>query len=47
MNNATAAILALLLVSFFGADWLFNDAEIVTFLGKRLIELTEYLAFWR
>lgn len=47
MNNTTFAILAILLVSFFGSDWLFNDAQIAMFLGKRLIDLTEQIAFWR
>ncbi|WP_179379807.1 hypothetical protein [Jannaschia marina] len=47
MNNATAAVLAFLLVAFFGADWFFNDARILTFLGRRLIDLIEYIAFWR
>ncbi|MEM7643061.1 MAG: hypothetical protein AAF366_11090 [Pseudomonadota bacterium] len=47
MNNATAAILAFLLVSLGLADWLFNDGAIWTFLGRRLVQATEYLAFWR
>lgn len=47
MNNATAAVLAFLLVSVFGADLLFNDAALLTFLGRRLIDLIEYVAFWR
>ncbi|MEM8849716.1 MAG: hypothetical protein AAGE03_06730 [Pseudomonadota bacterium] len=47
MNNAIAATLAFIVVSLGLADWLFNDAAIWTFLGRRLIQLTEYLAFWR
>jgi hypothetical protein len=47
MNNMTAAILAFLLVSFFGADWFFNEAQAATFLGRRMIDLIETVAFWR
>ena len=49
MNNATAtaAVLALALVALFALDWLVNDGLILTFLGRRLIGLTETLAFWR
>lgn len=47
MNNATSLTLGFILVAFFGADWLFNDALIATFLGRRMIELIELIAFWR
>ena len=47
MNNATAAVLALALMALFALDWLMNDGLILTFLGRRLIGLTERLAFWR
>ncbi|SFI37813.1 hypothetical protein [Jannaschia pohangensis] len=47
MNNMTAVILALLLIAFFLADYLFNGAGIATFLGRRMIDLIEYIAFWR
>lgn len=47
MNNLTAIIIAALLVFLGLADWLFNDATVWTFLGRRLIQLTEYLAVWR
>lgn len=47
MNIATAAVLALLFGSILGSDWLFNDARVLTFLGRRMIDLTETVAFWR
>lgn len=47
MNNATAATLAFLIISVFGADLLFNDTALLTFLGRRMIDLTEQIAFWR
>ncbi|SEL26052.1 hypothetical protein SAMN04488526_2284 [Jannaschia helgolandensis] len=47
MSNATAAVVAILLVSVIGADWLFNDAQGLNFMGRRLMDLIEYIAFWR
>ncbi len=47
MNNATAAALALLIVALLAADAVLNDAGALTFLGRRMIQLTEYMAFWR
>lgn len=47
MNNATAATLAILIVVALLADLALNDAETLAFLGRRLIQFTEYLAFWR
>ena len=47
MSNATAVVVAILLVSVIGADWLFNDAQGLNFMGRRLMDLIEYIAFWR
>ncbi|CTQ34221.1 hypothetical protein [Jannaschia rubra] len=47
MTNSVAALLAVLIVVLIGADWALNDADALTFLGRKLVELIEYMAFWR
>ena len=47
MNDATSLVVALMIVALFLADWLLNGAGVLTFLGRRLIGLTEHIAFWR
>ncbi|KIN60788.1 hypothetical protein Z945_1767 [Sulfitobacter noctilucae] len=47
MTNTIAAILALLLVSAVVVDVLFYGTEHMIFLGKKMFELIEWIAFWR
>ena len=47
MTNQIALALAILVIAFFGADYLILDGAMSLFLGKKLLELTEWLAFWR
>lgn len=47
MTNKIALGLALLIVGFFAADQLWFGGTMPVFLGKKLMNLTEYLAFWR
>jgi len=47
MTNKLAIALALIIGGIIAADMLVFGWELHVFLGRRLIELTEYLAFWR
>ncbi|MGI3210794.1 hypothetical protein ACROSR_06705 [Roseovarius tibetensis] len=47
MTNRIAIILAIVLMALLGGDWLYNDSAAVIFLGRKLIVLIEYIAFWR
>ncbi|MFV1492357.1 hypothetical protein VWX97_15490 [Phaeobacter sp. JH18-32] len=47
MTNRIALFLALLILAGLAVDlWLFGTAHMV-FLGKRLFELIDWIAFWR
>ncbi|AUQ66416.1 hypothetical protein PhaeoP78_01549 [Phaeobacter inhibens] len=47
MTNKVALILALLILTAIAVDlWLFGTEHMV-FLGKRLFELIDWVAFWR
>ena len=46
MTNKIALVLGLIVVAFFILNFLFGwDAHI--FLGRKMIEFTHWLAFWR
>ncbi|WP_300513643.1 hypothetical protein [Aliiroseovarius sp.] len=47
MTNQIALVLALIVLAFFGADYLLMDGAMSLFLARKLLELTEWLAFWR
>ena len=47
MTNTLALILATALVAGVLADVILADAENLLFLSKKLMELIEYIAFWR
>jgi len=47
MSNAVAIILGLLIVLLITADIVFLDSETLVFLGKKLFQLIEWMAFWR
>ncbi|MCK0166872.1 hypothetical protein MWU52_04840 [Jannaschia sp. S6380] len=47
MPNLATFLPALCLIALVAGDVLLYDAALLTFLGRQLITLTEYLAFWR
>ncbi|WP_432448022.1 hypothetical protein [Aliiroseovarius marinus] len=47
MTNPIAMTLAILILSLIGYDYFVQDGINLLFLAKKLMELTEYLAFWR
>lgn len=47
MTNTIAAWLGALIFLGFAADWWFQDWQATLFLGFKMTELIEWLAFWR
>lgn len=47
MTNRLAIILGLILIALFTADVMWYGKEHMIFLGKKMLELIEWLAFWR
>ncbi|MEL6689086.1 MAG: glyceraldehyde-3-phosphate dehydrogenase [Pseudomonadota bacterium] len=47
MTNRLAIILGALIVLSLIADRIFNDGAATVFLVKQLLELIEWIAFWR
>lgn len=47
MTNTTAIVLGLLLVGLMALDVLLFDTKHLVFLGKKLFDLIEWMAFWR
>lgn len=47
MSNRTSLILALIIVGLVLLDLAFFGTEHVIFLGKKLADLIEWVAFWR
>ena len=47
MTNIIAFWLALLIALALGVDWFYQGWEGIFFLGHKLNELIEWLAFWR
>lgn len=47
MTNKIAIVLALIISGILAADLFVFGWDIHIFLGRKLLDLTEYLAFWR
>lgn len=47
MTNKTALVLALVIVGVIAVDMWYYGTEHIVFLGKKLFELIEWMAFWR
>ncbi|MEP3345249.1 MAG: hypothetical protein ABJN34_10400 [Litoreibacter sp.] len=47
MTDKIAIVLALLIGSVIAADQFVFGWDLHIFLGRKLLELTEYIAFWR
>ncbi|MEP1767636.1 MAG: hypothetical protein ABJJ53_13480 [Sulfitobacter sp.] len=47
MTNRIAIILALLIIGAIAIDYFYYGTEHLIFLGKKLAELIEWIAFWR
>jgi hypothetical protein len=47
MTNLIAISLGGIILVALGLDIIFNDGTAVLFVGRKLIDFIEYLAFWR
>lgn len=47
MNNRISLILGIIIVVLILLDVTFNSSNAITFLLRKLVDLIEYLAFWR
>jgi len=47
MTNTIAVVLALILIATISVDVALYGSEHMVFLGKRLFELIDWIAFWR
>lgn len=47
MTNTIAFWMGLLIAAAIAADWLMQDWAAIFFLGEKLNDLIEWLAFWR
>ncbi|MCV2880844.1 hypothetical protein [Actibacterium sp. XHP0104] len=47
MSNRSALILALLIAVGLIADQVANDGQASMFLARKMVDLIDYLAFWR
>ena len=47
MSNTVAIVLGLTLIGLILLDTVMFDAENLLFLAKKLLELIEWIAFWR
>ncbi|MDA7426860.1 hypothetical protein PGB28_00205 [Primorskyibacter aestuariivivens] len=47
MTNRIAFFLGLFILILIGADYIFFGTEHFLFLAKKLMDLIEYIAFWR
>ncbi len=47
MNNITALILAVTIVVAILLDVTMNSADAITFLLRKLVDMVDYVAFWR
>lgn len=47
MTNRIALVLGLIIIGAIIADYIYYGTEHIIFLGKKLAELIEWLAFWR
>ena len=47
MSNTVAVVLGLFIVRLITGDVVFFDSANLVFLGKKMFELIEWMAFWR
>jgi len=47
MTNTISIWLAFAILGFFALDYFYLDLNAPVYLGRKLLELIEYLAFWR
>ena len=47
MTNKLAIILGLVVVGLISADLYLNDGSELLFLGRKFLDLVNYIAFWR
>ena len=47
MTNRLAIILGFMVVALFVVDWAYFGGTLPVFLGGKLADLIEYVAFWR
>ncbi|WP_298256629.1 hypothetical protein [uncultured Litoreibacter sp.] len=47
MTDKIAFVLAALIIGLFAADIFVFEWDIHVFLGRKLVQLTDYMAFWR
>ncbi|WP_298836284.1 hypothetical protein [uncultured Roseobacter sp.] len=47
MTNRIAIVLGAAIVALCALDLMLNDGDALLFLGRRLLELIEWMAFWR
>ncbi|MEO0999296.1 MAG: hypothetical protein AAFW69_01630 [Pseudomonadota bacterium] len=47
MTNSFALVFGLLILAVLAADIFYYQWDILVFLGRKLLDLSEWLAFWR
>jgi hypothetical protein len=47
MTNTIALYLGIVILGAIGLDLFLNDGQAVIFLTRKLVDLIEYMAFWR
>ncbi|KMW56606.1 hypothetical protein AIOL_001560 [Candidatus Rhodobacter oscarellae] len=47
MTNTIAIILGLTIIGLVGLDMYLTGGETLVFLGRKLLDLIDYIAFWR
>ncbi|MFQ1700959.1 hypothetical protein ACJ5NV_10215 [Loktanella agnita] len=47
MTNTLAIILGIFIIGFIALDIFVIEADVLLFLARKFVALTEYLAFWR
>ncbi|MCI2398812.1 hypothetical protein [Aliiroseovarius subalbicans] len=47
MTNKIAIVLALIIIAVFLADRVLFGGGLPVFLGRKIVDLSEYIAFWR
>lgn len=47
MTNSISIWLGLLILGFLGVDYFYLDWQMSIFLGRKLLAMIEYIAFWR
>lgn len=47
MSNRFAFVFFALICGLLAFDWLNNEAQVIIFLGQRLLDLIAWIAFWR